>query len=387
VGIAPTTPIRPESWPAGPAAVPPGNPVPTATTGFGSINRLSDEEAFSLWLKPRGGIPETFTGTEVIARVGSQVILASEVLVGADEIIANALNSGQIREEQVVELRHYLMRQKLEQTIETKLVLVEALRDIPKENLPKVEQKVREIYEKEHLPKLIDGVKIKSRAELIEMMRKAGTSPEEQQRVFFERSLAAQYLMRQSDDEKKEITHEQMLAYYRAHQTEYETPPRARWEHIMVRASNYPSKAEAHAKIAEWGNMIFAGKPFADVAREHSDDHSSEQGGLHDWTTQGALAYEVLDKAIFTLPVGQLSAILEDERGFHIIRVVERQDLQRKPFGEMQAEIKKRIKEEREGEASKKYVTELRKKTPVWTIFDDLPPLEERAAERPANRR
>jgi parvulin-like peptidyl-prolyl isomerase len=85
--------------------------------------------------------------------------------------------------------------------------------------------------------------------------------------------------------------------------------------------------------------------------------------------------------------VGQLSAILEDERGFHIIRVVERQDLQRKPFGEMQAEIKKRIKEEREGEASKKYVAELRKKTPVWTIFDDLPPLEERAAELPTNRR
>jgi parvulin-like peptidyl-prolyl isomerase len=94
-----------------------------------------------------------------------------------------------------------------------------------------------------------------------------------------------------------------------------------------------------------------------------------------------------MDNALFNLPVGQLSVILEDERGFQIVRVVERQELQRKPFGEMQAEIKKRIKEEREGEASKKYVAELRKKTPVWTIFDDLPPLEERAAERPANRR
>jgi parvulin-like peptidyl-prolyl isomerase len=81
----------------------------------------------------------------------------------------------------------------------------------------------------------------------------------------------------------------------------------------------------------------------------------------------------MLDKAVFGLTIGSLSPILEDERGFHIIRVVERKDLTRKAFGEVQSEIKKRIKSEREGKAVDAYIAALRKKVKVWTIFDDLP--------------
>jgi hypothetical protein len=267
-----------------------------------------------------------------------------------------------------------LMRQRLENLIDTKMLLIEARREIPKENMPKIEKKVKEIYDQEQIPKLIDGKKIKSRTELFKAMRDAGTSLEEQQRQFLERSLAAQYVHKKIGDEK-EITHEDMLAYYREHLTDYETAPRARWEHVAASLANYPSKADAYAKIAGWGNEIFQGAPLTDIARKHSDDFSSENGGLNDWTTQGSLASEVLDKAIFVLPIGQLSPILEDATGFHIVRVVERQDLQRKPFGEVQAEIKKKIKAEREGVAMKKYIADLRKRVKVWTIFDDLPEL------------
>ena len=333
---------------------------------------LTPEEAIVPWHVSKEGIPEKFAGTEVIARVGTEVVLASEVLPGVEETIARAIQSGQLPKEQETALRYHLMGQRLQQLIDTKMLLIEARREIPKENMEKIRKKVREIYDKEQIPKLIDGKRIKSRAELLKAMREAGTSLEDQERQFLERSLASQYVHKKIGEEK-EITHEEMLVYYREHAKEYETPPRARWEQVMVRITNYPSKAEAYAKIAAWGNEIFSGIPLAEVAKKHSDDVSSEDGGQHKWTSQASLVSETLDQALFTLPVGQLSPILEDSQGFHIIRVLERQDLTRKPFPEMQPEIKKRIKADREGAAMKKYLTELRKQMPVWTIFDTLP--------------
>ncbi len=64
--------------------------------------------------------------------------------------------------------------------------------------------------------------------------------------------------------------------------------------------------------------------------------------------------------------------VLEDDRGFHIIRVVEREEFTRKPFTETQVEIKKKIKEKRTSEGMREYLEKLKKKTPVWTIVDDI---------------
>ena len=365
--VVPQATSRPSGWPGGPVA----EPKPPV--------QLTPEEAVAAWYVPKEGIPKKFKGTDIIARVGTEVILASEVLVGVEETISNALASGKLPANQETALRYHLMRQRLPQIIETKILLIEARREIPDENMAKIEKKVKEIYEQEQIPKLIDGKKIKSRSELIRVMREAGTSLEDQERQFLERSLAAQYIHKKiGDDKDKEVTHEEMLAYYRQHVKDYETPPRARWEQIMVRFSNYPSKADAFAKIAAWGNEVFSGAPLADVARKHSDDLSSEDGGMHEWTTRGALASEELDRAIFSLPTGQLSPILEDKQGFHIIRVVEREELSCKSFSEMQPEIKKQIRSDREGAAMKAYIANLREKVPVWTIFDTLPPLEEK---------
>jgi hypothetical protein len=360
---APPTVSTPSSWP---------NAAKASDSPFRAEWILSDEDLLAPWLKPKGGVPDKFDGTEVVARVGTEVILATDINMGVEETVARALKAGKIPPSQETELRHYLMRQRLEQLIDTKVLLIEARREIPKENMPKIEQKVREIFDKEHLPKMIDGEKIKSRAELFKAMKQAGTSLEEQRRLFLERSLAAQYVNKKADDDK-EITHEDMLRYYHEHQSDYETDPRAKWEHLMVRFSNYKTKEEAWAKVAEWGNLVFRGTPLADVARQHSDDLSSENGGLHDWTTKGALASATLDEALFSLPVNQLSPILEDDRGFHIVRVVERKGLERTPFGEVQAEIKKKIKAEREGVATKKCIANLRKEIAIWTIFDDIP--------------
>ena len=94
---------------------------------------------------------------------------------------------------------------------------------------------------------------------------------------------------------------------------------------------------------------------------------------MHDWTTQGSLASDEVDRFLFTAPIGQLSPIIEDDRGFQIVRVVERKMAGRVPFTEVQQEIKKRIKDERGAEAMRLYVAGLKNRVSVWTIYDGTP--------------
>ena len=126
------------------------------------------------------------------------------------------------------------------------------------------------------------------------------------------------------------------------------------------------------------GNEILAGKPLADVARARSEGPTASQGGLFDWTNEGSLASKRLDEAIFSLPVGQLSAIIEDEPSpnladqgaLHIVRVVERKEAGRTPFLEAQVGIRETLVAERQRKATDDYLGKLRERTPVWSVFD-----------------
>src|SRR5262249_36529565 len=133
--------------------------------------------------------------------------------------------------------------------------------------------------------------------------------------------------------------------------------------------------------IIEWGNSIWRGAALADVARAHSQAVSASEGGLNDWTTKGSLRSEVIDEALFGLPVGRLSRIIEDEEGLHIIRVVEREDQQVTPFGEVQAEIKKKLQDGDLNQHMNAYIAKLRERMPVEKTFEDHSELAARATE------
>jgi parvulin-like peptidyl-prolyl isomerase len=123
------------------------------------------------------------------------------------------------------------------------------------------------------------------------------------------------------------------------------------------------------------GNAVWNGQAsFAEVARERSQGPTAAQGGLRDWTSRGSLTSEEMDAAIFTLPVGQMSRIIEGPTGFHIVRVVERHEPTTKPFTEAQVEIREKIRKRKVDEQVKAFVAKLRATTPVWTIFDGPPP-------------
>ncbi len=342
---------RPVGWVGGPnAAPPPAVPV----TGPNSSE-------------------EQIEGAKKIAQVGTEFILLADVLGPVNDILnRNADQVKRMSADQLETLRNNLIKQRLEQLIETKMVLADAKRKVAPEAYKKIQSKIDEQFDSVEVVKAMERSGVKTRAELDAQLRQAGSSLEREKRVFAEKALSMSWIQ-QGVKVDEEYTHEQMLTYYQTHAAEYEYTARARWQQFQVRVDKFPNKQAAYAAIAQAGNQIAAGADFAEVAKKLSQGFTADKGGLHDWTTQGSLSATAIDQAVFTLPIGQLSPIIDDGRSFHIIKVLERQNAGKRPFIEVQNEIKQKIRQERMNDAASKYLTELKNNTKVWTIYDAQP--------------
>ena len=249
----------------------------------------------------------------IIARVGSEVILESDVIGAVNELIEK--NKDRIPPDQLETQRTILITEKLKSHIESKLILQDAKRTIPPEGWVRVQEQLKKAFEETQLEKMIQNAGVNTRHELDLKLRALGTSLDQEKRSFCERTLAQQWIQQQIRRDK-EITYERMIGYYHTHLDEFTHPARARWEELFVRYSDHASKDSAHDALARLGNqVVLAGAPLAEVARRGSGGPTASEGGQRRWTTKGSLVCKELDRALFSLPVGQLSPIIEGPNG------------------------------------------------------------------------
>lgn len=347
-----------------PFALPPG------ASGPYDVNSLSTNDRVTV-SRP----VEELQSAKIIARVGDEVILAGDLLGQVNQFLHNRIQQipeaqrGQLTDEVLEQQRWKLMEQLLPQTIQGKLMYLDFLRTIPKENLPDIEDSLYKAFDEQQLPNLIERANVQTAADLDAMLRSFGSSLSQQRRTFAEQLAASQWKQRNAKDDR-EISHEDLISYYRENIESYRIEAKTRWEQLTARNDETGSREESHRLVAMMGNEVFRGAAFGAVAKRSSQGPTASDGGQYGWTTKNSLRSSVLDKAIFSLPVGRLSEILNDEDGCHIVRVVERQDESFVPFGEAQEGIREKIEEARSEAALQKYAEQLKNEFPVWTMFD-----------------
>lgn len=343
-----------------------------------------------------------FLGAHVVARVGNEVITVSDVLAQVPTLIdrnrgkmpddlLDAQQEALVRDlnkaieeafarqngpaEQVViqpeQLRAQMLNQVLDNQIQTLLVFLDAKRNIPEEGMADVRKQIDAGFGKQMVPELMKRAGAGSRRELEDFLRSRGTSLDREKRGFFQQTLAQQWV-RQHVKFNEEITHEQMLDYYRGHLEEFNRPAQTVWEQLCVQFVDQPSVQQSQAAISGMGNRVLAGEPFTEVAKDSSQGPTASEGGRRVWPEERILSEE-LENAVNGLPVGQLSPILRDWRGLHIVRVVERTPAGRVPFEKAQEEIRAKIREERVQKQIGEYVAELKRRTSVWTVVAPKP--------------
>jgi hypothetical protein len=355
----------------------PGTTGSGGTAGTGSVPNGLTSAGPTTGPPPAGGGPAPASARELckssqeVARVGSQVILASDLNVAFNIWVEKQKKSKQpIPPEQIEKQRTQIEILILRQMTEEIVVYQDILRQVPEEALKNVRDKVNELFETEELPQRLKSEGVASRAEFEEKLEKLGTSLEREKRTFVQSMLVQQWLQQQVKKDDEVFTPDEIFAYYRQHTAEFEHPARAKWDELMVRKSRHPNRNEAIGRLGHMGNQVLDGAKLNEVARAGSEGSTADKGGLHDWTNKGSLVSQTLEDAIFSLPVGQLSQIIETDLGYHIVRVVQREDRSVTPFLEAQVEIRNKIIRQRKEKQKTDYLVKLHERTPVWTKFD-----------------
>jgi hypothetical protein len=325
------------------------------------------------------GAPIQMESTKLLARIGGdQHILFGDVM--AEVYREFAQKAPRYPPEQQPALLMMLVHKQVQTLIPYKVLLAEVRRKVPKEELDKTWKQVEYICDQHYLPIVHKDQKLGSVEALDAKLKAEGSSLAKLKQTFIEQQLAQQFL---TDHTKvdEEVHPDELYAYYQAHVEEYKFPAKVRWEQLLVKFSSR-GKYEARQLIADMGNQVRAGAPWDTVAKARSEGSTADEGGAWDWTSQGAMKFKALDEALFALPIGTMSQILEDDRSVQIVRVIERTPAGVISFEEKQRDIKKLIVDERikkkKDEFVRKMMTEY--KPQIWTVFD-RPPEDEKQPE------
>jgi peptidyl-prolyl cis-trans isomerase D len=154
---------------------------------------------------------------------------------------------------------------------------------------------------------------------------------------------AASYLLLDRNLLQKSTTipEQQMLAYYQKHIDLYRVPARANVQHILFMTMGKTSAQIAllRKKAEMVLNKLQHGASFSKMAKEYSDDPGSKDKGGHlGWILRGQTVSQFQHVA-FTLPVGQISNIVQTQYGLEIIKVLAREEAHTKSFAEVSSQI------------------------------------------------
>ncbi|MEQ9150098.1 MAG: peptidylprolyl isomerase [Parvibaculum sp.] len=150
------------------------------------------------------------------------------------------------------------------------------------------------------------------------------------QDYFNEKALRDVYWVQLMQDK---VTDEAVRAFYDENVKNAPAEQEANAKHILVE-----TKEEADRIAAE----IADGKSFEDAAKEHSRDGSSADGGDLGWFRKEDMVPQ-FGEAVFGLEPGEVSAPVETQFGWHVIKLVELRDVPKPSFEEAREDIIRQI--------------------------------------------
>jgi len=131
---------------------------------------------------------------------------------------------------------------------------------------------------------------------------------------------------------------------------------------LLTQGKSDAEKVEAHKKMEELLVRARNGEDFAALAKEYSEDPGSkENGGLYEDFERGAMVKSFEDAA-FSVPIGEISDIVETSYGYHILLIVDRKR-ETRPLDEIRVELEEKLKQSGKAEIFETYFSELKEKS------------------------
>ncbi len=163
------------------------------------------------------------------------------------------------------------------------------------------------------------------------------------------RGLAIQRLTDELIGSRLTATDAELQIYYSQHPESFTEPSQVRLSHILLvdeKEFTPERKRLQRQKMAMLRERLMKGEEFGQLAQEASDCQSKTKGGDIGWFTPGQVS-PTIDKAVALLKVGELTDIVEDRFGLHIIKVTERKEAVLPPLATVKDKVKAQLKQEK----------------------------------------
>jgi parvulin-like peptidyl-prolyl isomerase len=172
-----------------------------------------------------------------------------------------------------------------------------------------------------------------------------------------EQNLAFNETMQREVQSKVKVEDDVLLRLYRDNVDRYKTVERRRVEELVVREDSGKSAEERRALAEELARAIAGGEAMAAAIEKLGGGAVAGPIDLG-WVVEGELA-DALDKAVWHLGAGQVSAPVEGRGGFHVLRVAEVEAAKNRPFDEVKEEIRAEEGQRRFEKAARDFLAEL----------------------------
>lgn len=154
--------------------------------------------------------------------------------------------------------------------------------------------------------------------------------------------------------------------FYEMHHDRFTAPERRLVSHILITINpSFPENSREAAlsrmeQVVE--KLAGRGNRFNEFAKRHSECPTSMEGGRLGEVARGQL-YPELDAALFTLPEGGISPIVESEMGYHVLWCEKVKPGKRQPLAKAAPRIREILQERNRRNCQKAWLSGLRRST------------------------
>lgn len=177
-----------------------------------------------------------------------------------------------------------------------------------------------------------------------------------------QKRMLLEKVITQDVNSKLQVTEGEAELYFKANRKSYISEQRIRAVQIVIRDRD---RAEGILK------RLKTGEDFGKMAREVSIGPEAVRGGDLGFFERGMMP-EAIDRVVFSLPVGKLSGVVRSAYGFHIFKVLEKENARGRNFIEVKERVKADLRKAKEAEGYKRWIEGL-KATAVIQINRPLP--------------
>ena len=156
---------------------------------------------------------------------------------------------------------------------------------------------------------------------------------------------------------------EDVEEFYNKNLNHFKTLEQIHASHILIRDKSDIGREKLDAVI----EALDSGRDFEELAREFSEDTSSEQGGDLGWLPRGQTVAK-FEKVAFSLELDQISDPFETQFGWHIVRLHERQDARTQSLEEVNEQIAMMLLRERRNESYRLFLQDLKEKATIEEV-------------------